>query len=69
MSYGDIFTYIERMKEAPKYLQPMDYKDICKSMIHHSAKEDPFKGPKEGVINIFLIFIGEFVPNQVLIEE
>ena len=38
-------------------------------MINHSAKEGPFIGTKEEVINTFLLSIGEIVPNQVLIEE
>ena len=55
MSYKDIFTYIEWMKEALEASQHMDYEDICTSMIHHSTEEDPFIGPKESMTYKFLL--------------
>ena len=55
MSYKEIFTYIEWMKEALEASQHMDYEDICTSMIHHSTEEDPFIGPKESMTYKFLL--------------
>ena len=45
----------------------MEYEDICTSMIHLLAMEDPFIGPEEEEATIykFLLLFGEIVPNQV----
>ena len=61
VAYKDIFTYIEPWK-YPTTLGHAPF------LVHHSPKEDPFTELEEEVINYFLLYIGEFVPNKFLIK-